>query len=39
VGTFADYVVFILPQIFESDGKGVPRKRVEGYNLTYSEKI
>ena len=36
---FADYVVFILPQLFESDGKGVPRKRVEGYNLIYSQKI
>ena len=29
---FADYVCFILPQLFESDGKGVPRKRVKGYN-------
>ena len=37
--TFADYVCFILPQLFESDGKGVPRKRVEGYNLVYSEKL
>lgn len=36
---FADYVCFILPQLFESDGKGVPRKRVIGYNLIYSEKI
>ena len=36
---FADYVVFILPQLFESDGKGVPRKRVKGYHLIYSEKI
>ena len=36
---FADYVVFILPQLFESDGKGVPRKRVEGFNLIYSQKI
>jgi hypothetical protein len=36
---FADYVCFILPQLFESDGKGVPRKRVKGYNLIYSEKI
>lgn len=37
--TFADYVAFILPQLFESDGKGVPRKRVKGYNLIYSEKL
>lgn len=36
---FSDYVCFILPQLFESDGKGVPRKRVEGYNLVYSEKL
>lgn len=36
---FADYVCFILPQLFESDGKGSPRKRVDGYNLIYSEKI
>ena len=37
--SFADYVCFILPQLFESDGKGVPRKRVEGFNLVHSEKI
>jgi len=36
---FADYVCFILPQLFESDGKGVPRKRVKGLNLIYSQKI
>ena len=36
---FADYVCFILPQLFESDGKGVPRKRVTGYNLIHSEKL
>ena len=36
---FADYVSFILPQLFESDGKGVPRKRVMGYNLIHSQKI
>lgn len=36
---FADYVCFILPQLFESDGKGSPRKRIHGYNLIYSEKI
>ena len=36
---FADYVSFILPQLFESDGKGVPRKRVVGLNLIHSEKI
>jgi hypothetical protein len=36
---FADYVCFILPQLFESDGKGVPRKRIKGFNLIHSEKI
>lgn len=36
---FADYVAFILPQLFESDGKGSPRKRVVGYNLIHSEKL
>lgn len=36
---FCDYVAFILPQLFESDGKGVPRKRVYGLNLIHSEKI
>ena len=36
---FADYVCFILPQLFESDGKGVPRKRVDGLNLIHSEKL
>ena len=36
---FADYVCFILPQLFESDGKGSPMKRVENYNLIHSEKI
>ena len=36
---FAEYVCFILPQLFESDGKGSPRKRVEGFNLIFSTKI
>lgn len=36
---FSDYVCFILPQLFISDGKGVPRKRVQGLNLIHSEKI
>jgi len=35
----AKYVCFILPQLFASDGKGVPRKRVIGYNLIHSEKL
>lgn len=36
---FADFVCFILPQLFESDGKGVPRKRVQGFNLIHTEKL
>ena len=36
---FADYVCFILPQLFISDGKGSPRKRVIGYNLIHSENL
>ncbi|MFH1968341.1 MAG: SAM-dependent methyltransferase [bacterium] len=36
---FADMVAFILPQLFESDGKGSTMKRVLGYKLAYSEKI
>ena len=36
---FADYVCFILPQSFESDGKGSPRKRVKGLHLLYSETL
>ena len=28
-----------MPQLFESDGKGVPRKRVKGYNLIHSIKL
>ncbi len=36
---FADVVAFILPQLFESDGKGAPMKRVKGYELAYSEKL
>lgn len=36
---FANYVCFILPQLFESDGKGVPRKRVKGFNLINSVKL
>jgi len=35
---FADYVCFILPQLFDSDGKGCPMKRVK-YNLIHSNKI
>ena len=36
---FADLVGFILPQLFDSDGKGAPAKRVKGYKLAHSGKI
>lgn len=35
--TFADHVSFIVPQLFESSGKGNCRDRVQGLNLTLSE--
>ena len=36
---FADAVCFILPPLFDSTGKGVPMKRIEGYKLAHSEKL
>jgi len=33
---FADYVCFILPQMFNSDGKGVPKNRLNDYSLLLS---
>jgi len=36
---FADYVCFILPQLFASDGKGSPMMRINGYKLLFSEPI
>lgn len=36
---FADMVAFILPPLFNSDGKGVPGKRVKGFRLAYTEKL
>ena len=36
---YAEFVGFILPQIFESDGKGSTKSRVDGLNLIHSEKI
>ncbi len=32
-------VAFILPQLFNSDGKGVAGKRVVGYRLAYNEHL
>lgn len=38
--TFAEYVCFILPQMFGSDGKGTPMSRVNTeYTLIHSENI
>lgn len=36
---YADFVAFILPPLFDSTGKGVPMKRVDGYKLIHSEKL
>lgn len=36
---FADHVAFILPPLFDSDGKGVPGKRVTFPHLRYSGKL
>ena len=36
---FADMVAFILPQLFASDGKGVPRKRVKEYKIAHTESL
>ena len=35
---FADFVCFILPPLFNSDGKGSPKKRIQQY-LVFSEEI
>lgn len=36
---FCDYVGFILPMSFQSDGKGSPKGRVKGMTLIHSEKL
>lgn len=36
---FADLVGFILPPLFDSDGKGVPAKRVVGYSPAHTEQL
>lgn len=36
---YADMVAFILPQLFNSDGKGVAGKRVVGYKLVHNEPL
>lgn len=35
----SDFIAFILPPLFESDGKGAPRKRVINHKLVYSQKL
>ena len=36
---FADYVCFILPMAFQSEGKGSPKKRVKGLRPVYTEVV
>ncbi|MGP1485800.1 MAG: restriction endonuclease subunit M [Campylobacter sp.] len=36
---FADFVAFILPPLFNSDGKGAPKKRVKNLNLVFSQNL
>lgn len=36
---YTDMVAFILPQLFNSDGKGVAGKRVIGYRLAHNEHL
>jgi hypothetical protein len=36
---FCDFVAFILPPLFDSDGKGTCMKRVKNLNLVHSQKI
>ncbi|WP_288519376.1 hypothetical protein [uncultured Brachyspira sp.] len=36
---FADVVAFVLPKLFNSDGKGNAKDRVKGYKLAYSENL
>ncbi len=37
--SFADFVAFILPPLFDSDGKGSPKGRVKSFALAHSEKL
>ena len=36
---FSDFVCFILPQLFDSEGKGNCKSRVKGLNLIHSEVV
>ena len=37
--TFADYIGFVVPMAFQSDGKGSPKHRVKGAELVLSERM
>lgn len=37
--SFADYIGFVLPMAFQSDGKGSPKHRVRGAELIVSEQM
>ena len=37
--SFADYIGLILPMAFQSDGKGSPKRRVQGAELVLSEPL
>lgn len=37
--SFADFVAFILPPLFNSDGKGNPKNRVNNFILVHSEDL
>lgn len=36
---FADIVAFILPPLFNSDGKGTPKLRIKNYSLVFSKDL
>lgn len=38
-GKFADFVAFILPPLFNSDGKGSPKKRVKNLKPVFSQNL
>ena len=35
----AEFVAFVLPQLFESDGRGSPRNRIPKLNLIHTERL
>lgn len=36
---FADFIAFILPPLFDSDGKGSPKTRLKNLTLAFSKKL